>query len=310
MSAPCRPLPCLRQVAVKPRMAVRRERTPDTETPLRPPAAGRIRPRAFWLGEPQHPAKAAFGSGSRPVETLLATLPLLRNYGRIPTIQRGRSWSWRLLVRVKATLQSQMSKSVEGHLAQRQFPNLHRQRNRPEALLRNLEMADSPSHGPVQAWCDTVRHLFAIVYQAVPVYVKSRGSFSDWKKMAAAITREIFTTKWAFKEIVRRFASKHKWAHSTVLSQWAQVVRSGTADPSPDPPHVSSRTPRIEETMVDPLVFSGEDVTRLRAVCGTSWTAVGQHKVFRREDRLRLFSTIQAQVEGELILKLDRARGI
>ena len=150
------------------------------------------------------------------------------------------------------------------------------------------EMADSPSHGPAQAWCDTVWHLFAVVYQSVParaeelpadrkryptlntaeaslllglfeqVYVKSRGSFSDWKQMAAAITRELFTTKWAFKEIVRCFASKHTWAHSPVLSQWSQVVRSGKADPSPDPPRVSSRTPRFEDAIFDPSVFSGE----------------------------------------------------
>ena len=33
-------------------------------------------------------------------------------------------------------------------------------------------------------------------------------------------------------------------------------------------------------------------------------------QVLSSEDRLRLFSTIQAHVEGELILKLDRARGI
>lgn len=102
------------------------------------------------------------------------------------------------------------------------------------------EMADNPRVGLVQAWRDTVRHLFAEAYHAVPVrseelsaqrkrypslnaaeasillglfeqaYVKRRGSFSEWKNMAMAITREILTTKWSFKEIVRRLASQHK----------------------------------------------------------------------------------------------------
>ncbi|TDH67451.1 hypothetical protein CCR75_007311 [Bremia lactucae] len=137
------------------------------------------------------------------------------------------------------------------------------------------EVAETLHSKPVQAWCATVRHLFAEVYNSVPVrseelpaerkrfpshkadeaglllnlfeqaHVTRRGSFSDWKQMDTAITHEILSMKWAFKDIIRRFSSQHKWSQSPVLSQWAQVVRTGAALASPEPPRNSKRHAQI-----------------------------------------------------------------
>lgn len=86
--------------------------------------------------------------------------------------------------------------------------------------------------------------------------------------------------------------------------------------------------------MFDPTAFSGEDIIRLRALCSAAGARNGTHQVregtedewsviaglvegtvacrrmpafinqvLKSEERLRLYSTIQAQVEGKPILR-------
>ena len=230
-------------------------------------------------------------------------------------------------------------------------------------------MAESPNVGQVEAWRTTIRHLFAEVYKTVPiqtealpaarkrfpaihaaeaasllglfeqVFVRSKGTFSDWQKLATAIAHELLNTKWAFKEIIRRLASQHKWTQAPVLNQWAQVVRQGAPAPRTDHPQVSNLSPGYDDFMFDPSAFSRETITRLTSLCAAPAARAGQHQVragtddewaiitglvegtvacrrmpdfiqqvLKSEERLRLYSTIQAQVEGELTFQLDRAR--
>uniref|UniRef100_A0AAV1TKM3 Uncharacterized protein n=1 Tax=Peronospora matthiolae TaxID=2874970 RepID=A0AAV1TKM3_9STRA len=95
--------------------------------------------------------------------------------------------------------------------------------------------------------------------------------------------------------------------------------------------------PRHEEFMFDSSAFSGDAIDRLRALCGASGARTGSTRfekartmsgrlvegivacrrlpnfvkqVLRSEERLRLYSTVQAQVEGKLILQLDRDRRV
>uniref|UniRef100_A0AAV1V7Y5 CCHC-type domain-containing protein n=2 Tax=Peronospora matthiolae TaxID=2874970 RepID=A0AAV1V7Y5_9STRA len=93
--------------------------------------------------------------------------------------------------------------------------------------------------------------------------------------------------------------------------------------------------------MFNPAKFSGVEIARLRAVCASPQAPAGQHQVrkgtddewkivlgliegtiacrnmpaflphiLRSEECLRLVSTIQAQVEGELIMQLGRSGGV
>uniref|UniRef100_A0AAV1T5B8 Uncharacterized protein n=1 Tax=Peronospora matthiolae TaxID=2874970 RepID=A0AAV1T5B8_9STRA len=232
------------------------------------------------------------------------------------------------------------------------------------------ETTQSPRTEHVAAWSATIQHLFAEVNHAVPVQSEEvpaerkrfptlhaaeasallglfeqacatrRSSFTEWEKIAKLIAKELITTKWAFTDIVRRIASKQKWAYSPVLSQWATVVRTGTAASGPDTPRKNAELPRYEEFMFDPSAFSEEDISRLRALCAATGARARLHhvmegtddewkviaglvegnvacrrlpdfvkEVLKSEERLRLLRTIQAQVEGELVLHLDRARG-
>lgn len=238
-----------------------------------------------------------------------------------------------------------------------------------EALVE--DMAESPNVGQVEAWRTTIKTLFAKAFNAVSVqtedlpaarkrfpklnaeeasslvglfeqvFVRNHGTFSDWQKMATAITHELLTTKWALKEIIRRLSSQHKWAQAPVLNQWARVVRTGATSTNQEQPCASIPTQRFEDFMFDPSAFTEEQITRFRSLCAAQGARAGQHQVregtddewtiiaglvegtvacrrmpdfiqqvLKGEERLRLYSTIQAQVEGELILQLDRAGGI
>uniref|UniRef100_A0AAV1UJ31 LAGLIDADG endonuclease n=1 Tax=Peronospora matthiolae TaxID=2874970 RepID=A0AAV1UJ31_9STRA len=97
----------------------------------------------------------------------------------------------------------------------------------------------------------------------------------------------------------------------------------------------------MRKTVFNPAKFSGVEIARLRAVCASPQYPAGQHQVrkgtddewnivlglvegtiayrnmpaflpriLRSEKCLRLVSTIQAQVEGELIMQLGLSRGV
>ncbi|KAG3043623.1 hypothetical protein PC121_g22435 [Phytophthora cactorum] len=100
------------------------------------------------------------------------------------------------------------------------------------------DMLDSPGIGQVEARRMTVKELFATAYNAIPIhkealpearkrfptltaadaagllalfdqfYVQKEGTYSDWTVRATAIGHELLTTKWAFKEIIRKM-SRH-----------------------------------------------------------------------------------------------------
>ncbi|KAG2967676.1 hypothetical protein PC119_g24411 [Phytophthora cactorum] len=99
------------------------------------------------------------------------------------------------------------------------------------------DMLDSPGIGQVEARRMTVKELFATAYNAIPIhkealpearkrfptltaadaagllalfdqfYVQKERTYSDWTVRATAIGHELLTTKWAFKEIIRKMSS-------------------------------------------------------------------------------------------------------
>lgn len=225
------------------------------------------------------------------------------------------------------------------------------------------DMKASPTIGQVEARRATVKELFAIEYRVVPVqeaalpadrkrfptpygaeaasllalfeqvFVLCSGTYAEWKQLATAISHELLTTKWAFKEIIRRLASRHKWAQAPVLNQWAQTVKRGT-----EAPVTGMNQVEYEDFMFNPAKFSTEETTRLKDICGApatgnrlrvatedEWSIITgmvegsivcrrmlpfMRQVFDGKERLRVYSTIQAQVEGELVLHLNRHRGV
>ena len=95
--------------------------------------------------------------------------------------------------------------------------------------------------------------------------------------MTQVIAREHFTSKWAFKEIVRKFSNQHKWAQAPVLDQWSKVVRHGGLAPS-GRPHSTGKT-SFDDFMFDPVKFSCDEFTRLRALCEQSVPVAGPNYV-------------------------------
>ncbi|KAG4225011.1 hypothetical protein PC116_g26549 [Phytophthora cactorum] len=110
----------------------------------------------------------------------------------------------------------------------------------PDEMFAALvaDMLDSPGIGQVEARRMTVKELFATAYNAIPIhkealpearkrfptltaadaagllalfdqfYVQKERTYSDWTVRATAIGHELLTTKWAFKEIIRKM-SRH-----------------------------------------------------------------------------------------------------
>ncbi|KAE9010242.1 hypothetical protein PF011_g9908 [Phytophthora fragariae] len=170
-------------------------------------------------------------------------------------------------------------------------------------------------------------------------YVADAGTYADWNKLATAISHELLSTKWAFNEIVRKLSSRLKWAKAPVLNQWVQTVTQEAQprrEQGPTPP-----PPVFEAFMFDPDTYSAAEAKKLRTICvkpkdrtrgtrlreGTDaeWKIIGGmtdgsiacrklpvfiKQVLDAQERLRLHSTIQAQVEGELVLHLIRNRGV
>uniref|UniRef100_A0AAV1TMW8 CCHC-type domain-containing protein n=1 Tax=Peronospora matthiolae TaxID=2874970 RepID=A0AAV1TMW8_9STRA len=170
-------------------------------------------------------------------------------------------------------------------------------------------------------------------------YVSASVSFADWKRLAHQISKELLLTKWAFKEIIRKLVSQQKWATAPVPNQWAEVVRAGNTARQMDGENKGSIT--YEDFMFDPAKFSLEDSITLKAICvarlgNTGFQRLGEgsddewriivgiaegHIVCRRmpdflrsvldsKERLRLYSTVQAQVEGQLVLHISGGRDI
>ena len=157
--------------------------------------------------------------------------------------------------------------------------------------------------------------------------------------MAQQIGTELLLTKWAFKEIIRKLASKQKWATAPIPRQWSQVVRTGSSTAMDEA--AGRQLPVFEDYMFDPAKFSEAETTTLRSICSARWNRASAYRlregtddewriiigiaeghiacrrmpdfintVFNSDERLRLCRTVQAQVEGQLVLSLRHGRDI
>uniref|UniRef100_A0AAV1USB4 CCHC-type domain-containing protein n=1 Tax=Peronospora matthiolae TaxID=2874970 RepID=A0AAV1USB4_9STRA len=241
----------------------------------------------------------------------------------------------------------------------------------PRDMFEALTAAMKASSGPpyLDVWRQTIQELFALEFARLPVsfdalpaerkrypkltstelvslldlfkqcFVVTSGRYVDWTRLAHQISKEILVTKWAFKEILRKLASRQKWAVAPIPRLWSQVVQTGSAA-APASTTGKQRTV-FDDFMFDPAHFSEEETTTLRAICATRLNLTGTHRlregtddewriiigiaegliacrrlpdflnsVFDSDERLRLCRTVQAQVEGQLVLKLRHGRDI
>lgn len=173
--------------------------------------------------------------------------------------------------------------------------------------------------------------------------VIGNGTYAAWKQCITSVTQDLLNTRWTFKNIMYSRISKARWARTPPLNQWAEKVKSGmTADASnrASGSEAGASSGHYDTFMFNPACFSKPDIVKFRAICeqvhatqgdkhlreatADEWTVIVGiaegtiacrrmpdflSSVFDSQERLRLHTTIQQQVEGELVMQLrGRAR--
>ncbi|KAE9046719.1 hypothetical protein PR003_g1619 [Phytophthora rubi] len=162
------------------------------------------------------------------------------------------------------------------------------------------------------------------------IYVIADGSFEEWERYAQAATQDLYNTSWYFKTIMNSMISKVKWAKTKPLNQWAAKVKAGTRSGNGENEQ-AEEIRGYQDFMFNPAIFTKKDITELRAICelpavatagrqlrqGTTeeWRIIGGiaegsivcrrtpeflKSVLDSKERIRLYRTVQRQVEGEL----------
>lgn len=166
------------------------------------------------------------------------------------------------------------------------------------------------------------------------ICVIADGSFEEWERYAQAATQDLYNTSWSFKTIMNSMISKVKWAKAKPLNQWAAKVKAGTRSGNGENEQ-ADEIRGYQDFMFNPANFTKQDITELRAICelpavaragrqlrqGTTeeWKIIGGiaegsivcrrtpeflKSVLDSKERIRLYRTVQRQVEGELKLQL------
>ena len=108
------------------------------------------------------------------------------------------------------------------------------------------------------------------------VFVKGNGSFSSWDQLAQSITRELFTSKWAFKELCGSFLVS---TNGLRLQCWTRVQGGTTRKIDTKRTAALHRQDILNDFMFDPAKFSCDEVTRLRALYERSVPEAGPNYV-------------------------------
>ena len=158
--------------------------------------------------------------------------------------------------------------------------------------------------------------------------------YAAWVAQAKNVTHSLYNTNWSFTPILQNMISKVKWANLTPLNPWTTSTTpiSGSVEGA-DGNH--GVRPTYKPFILNPDVYNAMDINTLRALClqpavfnsrsclreGTQeeWRTIScraegsivcrrlpvfLNNVLDSKERVRLYRTIQAQVEGELVLHL------
>ncbi|RLN55252.1 hypothetical protein BBP00_00008579, partial [Phytophthora kernoviae] len=167
--------------------------------------------------------------------------------------------------------------------------------------------------------------------------VEDTGSYDDWVKFVAAMCRQLYNTNWSLTEIIRNMSGRARWTQTPVMNQWAEKVKGTSSKKSTG----SDTGPIFKPFMFNPDVYTAVDIKRLSELCerpadkraggrireGTQdkWKIIAglaegniacrrlpqlAKRILAPAERLRLYGTVQAQVEGELFLSLRGEKGV
>ncbi|CAI5726723.1 unnamed protein product [Hyaloperonospora brassicae] len=164
--------------------------------------------------------------------------------------------------------------------------------------------------------------------------VNCNAPYATWADYATKAIQTLYNTNWTFTPILQNMISKVKWARLKPINQWASAPKRDSGineggDKAPD--HENT----YKTFMFNPAVYNLQDIATLRSICmqpatsnsgsrlraGTldEWriiTGLAEGSIVCRrlpvflksvldsKERVRLSRTIQAQVEGELVLHL------
>ncbi|POM81568.1 Hypothetical protein PHPALM_440 [Phytophthora palmivora] len=166
------------------------------------------------------------------------------------------------------------------------------------------------------------------------VSIASNGTYDDWSNYARTLIQDLYNTNWSLKNIMESMMSKMKWARILPHNQWTAKTRS-SLESGEGTRRALETTQPYEEFMFNPRVFSRQDTSRLRtgALAGNrlregtkdEWKIISglaegsivcRHlpafikSVLAPKEQLRLYTTIQRQVEGELVIQLRNGTGV
>lgn len=160
------------------------------------------------------------------------------------------------------------------------------------------------------------------------------ASYEAWVAQAKKVTHSLYNTNWSFTPILQNMISKVKWAKLTPLNPWttSTAPTSGSVEGANGN---NGERETYKPFLFNPAVYNAKDIKILRAIClqpavfnsrsrlreGTQdeWRIISGlaegsivcrrlpiflTNVLDSKERVRLYRTIQAQVEGELVLRL------
>ena len=77
--------------------------------------------------------------------------------------------------------------------------------------------------------------------------------------------KDLYATKWAYLEIVRKHVSRLKWRQAPVLGQWSTKVKQGT--PAASEFSTAPQRQTYSPFMFNPAKYSPADIEKLTIVC-------------------------------------------
>lgn len=172
----------------------------------------------------------------------------------------------------------------------------------------------------------------AVLFQLFEeVSIAGGRSYDEWFRIATLVTQKLYNTKWSFINLVHEKISTLKWERLPQVNPWEEQAGDAVASGSSE----DSMQQQYQRFLFQPGYFSKQEVESLTALCEKpallsttrrlrkgskdEWkiiTGIAEGRIVCRQmpaflkeilsadDRLRLYSTVQVQVEGELVFQL------
>ena len=108
--------------------------------------------------------------------------------------------------------------------------------------------------------------------------------------------KDLYVTKRAFLEIVRKHVSQLKWSQAPVLSQWSTKVKQGT--PAASECSTAPQRQTYSPFMFNPAKYPPADIEKLTIVCEAP--SKGDFCQFYRDGTAEEWKIIEGLAEGSI----------